>query len=657
MKKILFWALLFCLFSQANAGNFVYPFDTIAAPKCRFTNWSWLSNDCKITLPRIEKWDYTKYKDNADMRRIYSILWWATYDYGWDVWFGSHLWLDIATSAGTPVRSIGDWEVIVAGWLNWRWNTVVIKHKLSDGKIIYSNYSHMSKITASKWNIKVGTTIWEVGATWNAYGNHLHFQIDTTNQAHPYWYTTCSKWIGIMDVVNEWMCRDYLLSNTIDPILFLEWNWTYTSSSTSISEIKEKQEETKKIEQKNIKTREQILDDEINEYLKSHTFGFSTKVTWDNLKTNSTYITKLYIYEYWKEFNWSLPWNWLTFAYDTNSLKITPANLILAEKWWREVFVSSNKSWKFTINLMLGKRIVLTKTITFYSPWELSSPTDAIFVTNTKQDMSLGDEKKWAVVMKTKFWTNQVYIPYDWTYKLKVLSGKVKFCNVSKKSKKICNPLELASELEFRYEDTKAWVLLFNFIAFDYSPVKFVLQKVWAKYDIARTKYQIRVWNPIHIDSSYVYYNESIDALKKWYLRLNNWYLSQERELIWSQVKDIINNYYSYEYLRAWNDMEKKANIVQKIKDSQTRLAIVDNYKKITRWEFTKMIFENLWINIEKNAEAKLLDEKWFYKDYITTLRNNFSFKWKDQFAENYFQPDKNISVWEALFFIEKIST
>lgn len=659
MRKLLYFFVFILLIPEVNAGNFVYPIDNVAVPKCRFTAWSELTPECKMALPKIVGGDYTKYKDNKDIRKIYSILWWATYNYWWDVWYWSHLWVDIATSAGTPIRSIWDWEVIIASWLSGRWNTVVIKHKLSDGKFIYSNYSHMSKIIVSKWNIRSWETIWEVWNTGNSYGNHLHFQIDITNQFHPYWYTKCSKWIDIMSVVNNWQCRDYLLSNTIDPILFLEGNWTYSSMTTSaiIQSIRKKQDETKKIEQKNIKTREEILNEEIDEFLKSHSFSYKTQVTWDNLKTNTKYITKLYVYNNWKPFWGNLPGNWIEFIYDKNVLSVSPLNLIVAEKNWREIFINSKKSWNYRIDFKLGKRIVFSKNINFYSPWELSSPTDALILTNTKWSIAIWDEKMWAIIMKTKFWTNQVYIPYDWTYKLKLISWKVKFCNISKNSKKICNPLDLSWELEFRYDDTKAWVLLFNFVALDYYPIRFTLQKVWRKYDISRTKRDILVKNPSLIDSSYTYYNENINAVKKWYIRLNKGYLLQDRELLGSQVKQIVNNYLSYEYLKSWDNYTKKNKIIQKIREAQTRMAIIWDYNNISRWEFTKIIFENLGINILKSDEQKFLDEKWFYKDYITTLRKNFNFKRKDQFWENYFQPDKNITIWEALFFVDKLST
>lgn len=102
--------------------------------------------------------------------------------------------MDIATAQGTPVQSIGDGEIISSGWLAGWGNAVSIKHTLADGKAIYSNYAHLSKTSVTKGTIvKAGTKIGEVGNTGNSEGNHLHFQIDTSNQAHPYYYVTCAK--------------------------------------------------------------------------------------------------------------------------------------------------------------------------------------------------------------------------------------------------------------------------------------------------------------------------------------------------------------------------------------------------------------------------------------------------------------------------------
>ncbi|EKD66087.1 MAG: peptidase M23 [uncultured bacterium (gcode 4)] len=652
MRKIIISFFAFIAFYNfAEAGNFVYPFDKVSDPKCRFSAWNTLSENCKISIPRIEKWDYTKYKNNTNYRRIYSILWGSTYDYWWDVWYGSHLGVDIATSAGTPVRSIWDWEVIVANWLAWRWNSVTIKHKLNNWTYVYSNYSHLNKIFAKKWDIKAWETIWEVWSTWNSYWNHLHFQIDITNQSHPYWYSVCSKWVDIFDVVNDGMCRDFLTANTIDPILFLESNWEFKA----IEDIKQMQDKTEKINKQNIKTREQILDEEIAEFLKIHSFKLNTWVSGNNLIVWKNYITKLNVLYFNRLFSWNLPGTWIAFEYDKTAVKVFPEKAIAVDNWFREITITWLKSGAQTINLKLGKQTVWSITINFYKWAELGNPTDASFI--IKSNIALWDEKLAWIVFKTKFWSKQIYIPYDGTYKVKSLSGKVKFCNVSRKKVRKCNNSELVEELTFRYDDTLFWVLLFNVIPLDYSPIKLTLSKEWKKYDIARMKSQTTISNPNNLDKSYLYFNENISALKKWLLRLDSWYLLQDREIIWKQVKEIITNYLSYEFLRSWDNYTRKTQIISKINQIKTNFKTLDDYKKFNRAEFAKVIFDNLWLDLVKNNDKVFIDETWDHKDYITTLRVKYKFAWKDQFKDRYFQKDKNITIWEALYLVEKINS
>lgn len=39
----------------------------------------------------------------------------------------------------------------------------------------------------------------------------------------------------------------------------------------------------------------------------------------------------------------------------------------------------------------------------------------------------------------------------------------------------------------------------------------------------------------------------------------------------------------------------------------------------------------------------------------MATLRSKYAFRWQDQFGERYFQPDKTITVAEALYLIGEI--
>lgn len=76
-----------------------------------------------------------------------------------------------------------------------------------------------------------------------------------------------------MAVVDRGFCRDFLTANTIDPIAFLE-NGTITTTA-AVQMLQEKGKTAPKIEQKTIKTREQILDEEIEEFFRDHTLSVS----------------------------------------------------------------------------------------------------------------------------------------------------------------------------------------------------------------------------------------------------------------------------------------------------------------------------------------------------------------------------------------------
>ena len=181
--------------------------------------------------------------------------------------------VDIATSEGTPVRAIGDGEVVVAGWQNGWGNTVSIKHTLSDGTKIWSNYAHLSAISTTKGaKVKKMDLIGAVGNTGNSYGNHLHFQIDTGGAFHPFYFSSCSKGLGEMGAVNGTACRAELLGSTVDPIAFIESGKLAVSvDRTTVTQVQSKP--VVKIEQKTIKSRAQILNEEMQEFLKHANFS------------------------------------------------------------------------------------------------------------------------------------------------------------------------------------------------------------------------------------------------------------------------------------------------------------------------------------------------------------------------------------------------
>ena len=85
-----------------------------------------------------------------------------------------HRAIDYAASYGTPIRSVGDGTVVLAGWNGSYGDKVSIRHNST----YTTNYAHMSKI-AVKYGQKVtqGQTIGYVGSTGLSTGPHLHYEM------------------------------------------------------------------------------------------------------------------------------------------------------------------------------------------------------------------------------------------------------------------------------------------------------------------------------------------------------------------------------------------------------------------------------------------------------------------------------------------------
>ncbi len=226
-KLFLVWSTI--LFSQI-ATWWTYPLKQVGVPQieCKGVHWSELPSECKIDLPIIKGANYAAYKNNNIYRAIYSDIWWSSYTDGWDnlAWWSPGI--DIATPEWTPIYAIWDWEVIQSREIAWYGKSVTIKH-IINGKAYYSSYSHMSKIEVNVWDkVKEWQKIWEVGKTWFTiwrWWYHLDFSIsDAYMHTYPYGYVWCKAWY--MSAVNDGACRNELFENTIDPIAFLEFQWS-----------------------------------------------------------------------------------------------------------------------------------------------------------------------------------------------------------------------------------------------------------------------------------------------------------------------------------------------------------------------------------------------------------------------------------------------
>lgn len=91
----------------------------------------------------------------------------------------AHLGVDYAAPTGTPVRSVGQGVVVVAGTQNGFGNVVMVKH--SNGQTTV--YAHLSRIAVREGQtVAQGQNLGAVGATGWATGPHLHFEFRVNGQ-------------------------------------------------------------------------------------------------------------------------------------------------------------------------------------------------------------------------------------------------------------------------------------------------------------------------------------------------------------------------------------------------------------------------------------------------------------------------------------------
>jgi murein DD-endopeptidase MepM/ murein hydrolase activator NlpD len=91
----------------------------------------------------------------------------------------AHLGVDYAAPTGTPVRSVGQGIVDVAGSQGGFGNVVMIKHASGQTTV----YAHLSRINVKRGqSVMQGQTLGLVGATGWATGPHLHFEFRVNGQ-------------------------------------------------------------------------------------------------------------------------------------------------------------------------------------------------------------------------------------------------------------------------------------------------------------------------------------------------------------------------------------------------------------------------------------------------------------------------------------------
>jgi murein DD-endopeptidase MepM/ murein hydrolase activator NlpD len=89
---------------------------------------------------------------------------------------GHHTGVDVTVPTGTPVKAAASGVVVAAGPGGQYGNQIVIRHQ----KHLFTQYAHLSRIDVRTGDtVQGGEQIALSGATGNATGPHLHFEVRT----------------------------------------------------------------------------------------------------------------------------------------------------------------------------------------------------------------------------------------------------------------------------------------------------------------------------------------------------------------------------------------------------------------------------------------------------------------------------------------------
>lgn len=122
------------------------------------------------------------------IKLVMPSLWMCDYFF-WNVWQGTHTWIDIILPEDTPILSYAPWQVTRVkhrdGVTKNEGNCVVVK----DARGYFRWYEHLSRIAVVMWqHIDQWTMLWTCGKTGQATQYHLHVQVDKpTTTPNPHW--------------------------------------------------------------------------------------------------------------------------------------------------------------------------------------------------------------------------------------------------------------------------------------------------------------------------------------------------------------------------------------------------------------------------------------------------------------------------------------
>jgi len=418
---------------------------------------------------------------------------------------------------------------------------------------------------------------------------------------------------------------------------FLNNGWkVITKVVQEEEESKEVKTTTKKINtvsRVNLKTREEIEKQEMDMFLWKYNIKFAD--TASQVEVGKQKSTTLSILDNaGRGYRWTTPWN-ITFVYDRDVVSVFPESFFSFTDGTRDIKITGLKEGNTKVTMKIGNVEMKTFSVSVWKPWVKHTANGAQLFASS--ETVIGNNNTAIVLLKDQYGTNLIRSEFAGTVEINA-NQNIQYCikkgrlqDIKEIYKRKCFDDEFTDSLSYSYSDTIEWILVFDYRVFATGDVNMTVTKQGKQI----SNKTIAVSKPNDTDPRYAYNEEVQEVLISWITTTNSqWNFKQNIEINRKDALDWIYN--------AMQNLDIENNEIF----SEDR-----SFTEITRQEYLQLVQKYLWSKVVSRTGLEYRDgDEQLGQDVAALLWNTY--QWKDQFAENYFQPDKEISRWEAAYLL-----
>jgi len=404
------------------------------------------------------------------------------------------------------------------------------------------------------------------------------------------------------------------------------------SSENSDSVIKEDKKITT-ISRVNLKTREEIEKQEMDEFLNKYDIRFADTASQVEVwKEKSTTLSITDSRGRWYRGN--TPWN-VTFVYDTSVVSVFPESFYSFTNGTRDIKITGLKKGNTKVTMKIWNVEIKTFSVSVWNRWEKLSASSAKLLLD--DDVILGKDNTWIILLQDQYGTNLVRSEFAWEITLR--SGiDARYCikkwrlqDIKEIYMRKCFEDEYTDTLTYTYSDTIEWILVFDYKVLSEWTTQFTLKKTGKQIAWASVVIDL----PKDLERTYAYIDEVEESLMSGIATTNSqWNFKHETNIT---RKDAVQWIYN-----TMQDLWIENNDIY---------AEDTSFKELNRQEYLDLV--------AKYLSNRVVSTWWYsYRDWDEDLETSVAallwntYKWKDHFWDNYFQPDKEITRWEAAYLL-----